>query len=525
LAQVNWDLHVADVAFSLLIMKVMMTILSVAAALKRHSALTLVGGCKVQAPGGVQALAGGGQDGTVDNVAPHMNVFKDGFWDVGCKSDMMVQTGDRFGDNKVMYAEQASANTSIVWYGEVVERDNQKSMTPTVCFDFCRTVPDMQFFGLIHGRDCYCEHYYKTTIGDGVCDLPCDGGEGICGGQSMSSLYQMHSCEGGLQQDVTDLFSDGEAMFAEVQGAATTTQDAGNAMQASGDKLESYAEGSASSLAQEAKVAAGPVVHAADDLLDLTGEFEAKGAEFDAIDIEGELDFETRKQVENLMEDGKALMDAGEQALAAGDEWLHKVSPEVGDSDTGATFVPVMRQVDTEFEAKQSVCGGETTGAPKVGLDYDGCAEACDSEQPKQSSTYCWAFQYITFPDADPLCFLYSDITELTTYNCDVEMELPSIGGSAAFLERKHHKKKKHAIRKSGEEPAAKKEPEHTHRALMASHPSSKFILNSVHFKYEAGKRSASPQAICSVRFSDVNGVTPKFKDGRTDIDRCFGQQ
>ena len=62
-------------------------------------------------------------------------------------------------------------------------------MTPSVCFEFCRTVPNMNFFGLINGRDCYCEHYYQTTSAEGTCDLPCEGDSAsICGGSDMSSL-------------------------------------------------------------------------------------------------------------------------------------------------------------------------------------------------------------------------------------------------------------------------------------------------------------------------------------------------
>ena len=40
-------------------------------------------------------------------------------------------------------------------------------------------MPDMQFFGLIYGRECYCSHYYKKTTGEGTCDLPCEGEVGV----------------------------------------------------------------------------------------------------------------------------------------------------------------------------------------------------------------------------------------------------------------------------------------------------------------------------------------------------------
>merc|ERR1719299_43421 len=80
----------------------------------------------------------------------------------------MIKSGDKYGDGKFDYAVKSSANTSLVFYSEIVEGDKKESMTPKVCFEFCRTMPDMQFFGLIYGRECYCSHYYKKTTGEVV---------------------------------------------------------------------------------------------------------------------------------------------------------------------------------------------------------------------------------------------------------------------------------------------------------------------------------------------------------------------
>ena len=41
--------------------------------------------------------------GTVDGVEPMTNVYKDGFWYVGCLADEMAFTGDKFGDNAMAY--------------------------------------------------------------------------------------------------------------------------------------------------------------------------------------------------------------------------------------------------------------------------------------------------------------------------------------------------------------------------------------------------------------------------------------
>eukprot|EP00972_Heterocapsa_arctica_P071587 10576471-Heterocapsa_arctica.AAC.1 len=60
-----------------------------------------------------------------------------------------------------------SAGVSIVHYSEVVPKEDRKPMSHEVCFSFCRTVPDMNFFGIHNGRDCYCEPYYQATESDG----------------------------------------------------------------------------------------------------------------------------------------------------------------------------------------------------------------------------------------------------------------------------------------------------------------------------------------------------------------------
>lgn len=80
-------------------------------------------------------------------------------------------------------------------------------MTPTICFDFCRQYEDAHFFGIVHGRDCYCTRYFdKASMGgEGECDLPCEGNsKEMCGGKGKSSLFEMHLClEGDAQMDAS----------------------------------------------------------------------------------------------------------------------------------------------------------------------------------------------------------------------------------------------------------------------------------------------------------------------------------
>jgi hypothetical protein len=492
--------------------------------------LVMVGGCKVEGPGAVQTLAGGGSDGTVDGTAPHMNIYKDGFWDAGCLSDEMVKTGDKYGDGKFSYKTQSSANTSVVFYGEIVEPDSQKPMTPKVCFDFCRTVPDMTFFGLIYGRECYCSHYWKKTTGEGVCDLPCEGDAGsICGGAELSSMYQMHKCVGGLAQDVEDL---DEKLFEVTYNGLSDDEailfEQGEAMQFAGEKLESYAEGSASGLAQAAKVAAGPVLHASEDLVELIDEIDSLTL---GPDPSTDLSFDERKEVEEYMAKAKEIMDAAEQAMAAGDELQKATAFNEKLSDYEPAFVQAMRQIDSEYEGKMVVCEGDSTGMPKVGLSWVECAAACDNAAPKSSEDYCIYFQHFMLPGESPLCFLYTDITAVTTYNCDLPEEVsgspdpdvPSlVQKDDSFLSRKHHKKHKTA------KGLHKNTPKKEH--LTAKEAVQRFLLaKKMHFNANKADRSDGPVAMCMVRLADVLGVTPDLdaagKKGMTHIDRCFGAE
>merc|ERR1719420_417532 len=531
-------------------------LLPLAAALVSHESFTYVGGCR-KGPGAVQTAAGGGADGTVDGQAPSMNVYKDGFWSVGCKGDAMIKIGDKYGGGKFKYDIGRVANTSVVLYDMVVEGDSQESMTPTVCFEFCRTVPNMNFFGLIKGRDCYCEHYYQTTTGEGTCDLPCEGDSAsICGGSDMSSLYQMHVCEGGLQADAKAL----EESAMEVYDAMSTDYDAveevAEAMQASGEMLESFAEGSTSDYSQQAKVAAGPLSRVTEGLAEVMGKLdEADSAEMPS--LEGELSFDDRKVVEEHMETVTDLLDAGEQALSAATELYDESCPDLGEesADAASTFVPVLRQLgDASRESDQSVCAGTVTGLPKVGLTYDQCAYACDHEAPKSSDAYCWAFQYIAFPDAEPLCFLLSDLTELTTFKCasslaggsedggspdpDAFLQISKVNPSpepkVSFLAKKHrHHHKRHGHKHHHKGLHSHKHHHKAHKKMVrkANAHAAAAVNHQLVRKMRIQKRELSeaytdePEVMCAVRFADVQGVTPEFKDGTTNIDRCFAAE
>jgi len=88
------------------------------------------------------------------------------------------------------------AEHTRTWYHKVIPKGDQKAMTVQVCYDFCQQVPFAQFFGLVHGRECWCAHYYdKGATTDGFCDLPCEGNANeVCGGKKLASVHEMHDC-------------------------------------------------------------------------------------------------------------------------------------------------------------------------------------------------------------------------------------------------------------------------------------------------------------------------------------------
>jgi len=117
-------------------------------------------------------------------------IFADGFSRAACDVDKSPAT------QRVNFKDHACGGVKTCALTET-------GMTPTICFDFCRQYEDAHFFGLVHGRDCYCTRYFDkgATGGQGECDLPCEGdSKELCGGMEKSSLFEMHLCLEGAQE-------------------------------------------------------------------------------------------------------------------------------------------------------------------------------------------------------------------------------------------------------------------------------------------------------------------------------------
>jgi len=111
-----------------------------------------------------------GADDEEEEKAPEPTIPYDGFWQVGCFADSTDE-------EKMVFSPK----------GQKVD--------PKQCFNFCRDQPGARFFGLIEGRRCYCTPYPTLGGGNGGCTRQCEGdGNFMCGGESMSTIYEMHRC-------------------------------------------------------------------------------------------------------------------------------------------------------------------------------------------------------------------------------------------------------------------------------------------------------------------------------------------
>ena len=206
-----------------------------------------------------------------ESIAPFSRSFKDGYFHVDCAVDKMETKADKFGDERHSYDADAGftgrGNVSIVRYEEHVDREEQKLMTGRVCFNFCRSVPNMTFFGLIHGRHCYCMPYFLKDGkgGQGTCDLGCEGDTSeICGGLKTTSVYAMHNCAN-TEEDLASSLAALAAEAGKVAQAGAKGRALAEEMEAVADALMSHVVERGDMLAhangQSSKVFAGKVLH------------------------------------------------------------------------------------------------------------------------------------------------------------------------------------------------------------------------------------------------------------------------
>lgn len=353
----------------------------------------------------------------LSEVEPYSTVFMDGYLQVACVKDYMYEHGDKFGNNKFAYEIGSSANVSIVHYTEVVAREDQKSMTHEVCFEFCRTVPEMLFFGITQGRDCYCAPYYESMAGDSsMCDAVCEGAPStMCGGMKKSSVFAMHSCNDAAEE-LEEAISAMEDAALDLKNVSTTTKTlADDGQTAASDlqkKLGAAGDPVAADLMQSAMVFAGELVHPADEGIEFAESLtDVKSDATDTVSTLNTGDFASATKAEEMTHEVKQSTAEAEAKIEELEGLLlvaHPTYPAMDDAPNAtAQYMPLMYFVDKEFEGVPSTCGGDVVKKPIFGLDSNGCAMACDAEIHS-----CVGFSY--FPDG--VCFLISKFTSVQYY-------------------------------------------------------------------------------------------------------------
>jgi len=347
-------------------------------------------------------------------IVPFETVLKESFYPVECVKDYMLEHGDKFGKNKDRYKEGGLANVSIVRYAEIVPKEDQEPMSHRVCFSFCRTVPDMLFFGIQNGQNCYCMPYYKPMEGDdSTCDEPCEGDKRTtCGNVVKSTVFQMHAC-GATKTKLTesldkmkDVHTDVKEFAKLVDELATTMQDTAAALQTS---LGKVGDTVATKLMQGAKVYAGKLQKAAISgikLITRMGALEQRYKEVKKLDLKK---FKEASKAETLMTSmKKAATEGGEQTVRLG-ELVAKAGPAFETPGGAKRYRPVMQFVEEKYADVPSTCGGKTVGNSMV-ASADDCAEVCDS-----MLNDCDGYSHFMLKK-EGLCFLFKNIETVTYY-------------------------------------------------------------------------------------------------------------
>jgi len=407
---------------------------------------------------------GRGVEGTVrgvekgKDIEPFYKVFKDGWSFTLCAKDDMYDFGDKYGNNKDQY-KQKDLNVSIVHYSEIVLKENQKAMTPKICFEFCRTVPDMVYFGVRTGTDCYCMPFFtKAESGTESCDYPCPGdGTQMCGGKTKSQLFEMHMCAD-TAGDLLYSAVNAEQELVYMYDTVFMTDKIAKWLDGTGQQLQKVAGlGGDPGAADLGKLAIDESVSLLDDS---TGWGVCKGQYVMLLEIYTEAeplydaDFSYAKEIK-VAEDSIMMMDNLKRKLhfcakksegpivdtypfffefmaALDEDDFQKKLDKYADSLV--MYYPALYSMNPMAPPEMSTCTGTPVGKP-MSVPLAGCAEACN--RMITPPYRCTAFQYFQIQDGDkqmPLCFLFREIDTIRSYRCDA---LPSLAQSNTSLRGK----------------------------------------------------------------------------------------
>jgi len=390
--------------------------------------------------GAAQTLAEGASTGTVNGEEPFVTVLKDGFFEVGCYYDSMNINADKYGNGKFKYKDLA--NVSIARYSELVLDEDKKAMTPTICFEFCRSLPDMVFFGISNGRDCYCEPYFKpAALDSSKCDLGCEGeSTSMCGNQEKSTIWEMHLCADTAQdleeamsasKDALDFFLEMSAIAFDLGKKMT---DGGNALKKAGGLSGAP---SASDNGMAAAMGSKPLTQGYQPGLK---QYQALlKAHKDGDSLKGE-DFTNAIQTTMAEHATKAMKDLTGPVLGQAESIMGAVKlaypaiasllgdePDPADGAAVALakggddfdFRHAAYAMDTTFPPSMSSCSGTIIDSPVVAASADDCGTICSATVYPEK---CLGFSYYAVEGDDGLqnlCFLLSEIKEIQTFECE----------------------------------------------------------------------------------------------------------
>jgi hypothetical protein len=399
-------------------------------------------------PGGDQDLAEGGAAGKVADQEVLLETYKDGFFLEGCYADAMFTYGDKFGDNKDKY-KMSNTDVSIVSYKDMVDSADHQPMTPKVCFEFCQTVPDMVFFGLIYGRECYCTPYWKPSAeGSGKCDSTCEGDPSqMCGGAEKSSVYEMHSCE----PPAAALFllaNDASHVLMYFYQNSRQLKHYDEETLRAGKQLEKVASDGDDPVADDLGRSATQTHGEGDKLLNdatCVNAYTELLTQYNEAQLTKGLDLSSgvnKKKADIAMQKMHELIPLTEGCAKKAEDfnvgiypWHVEFLESLGDEDGGKgwweshlaqskeasnAYRPLSSLVGkSSAPDAMSTCSGTTIGVPKV-TGYNECAKACDETD---GTNRCVGFQHFRFTGTGngqkALCFLFSKFDSLTQYNCD----------------------------------------------------------------------------------------------------------
>jgi len=364
-----------------------------------------------------------------EEIEPYQMVTKDGFLLVACAKDAMFEHGDKFGNGKHRYKMGDVSNTSIVHYTEIIPKEDREKMTINRCFDFCRTVPNMVYFGLQAGRDCYCTPYYKPMAGDNSnCDETCEGDPSqMCGGKTRSSIFEMHSCDD-TRSELEDIITQTEdKVFLHLQDLADHVKDVSDEGLHDATEMQKVfgAAGApdVSNYMQEVKVYTGELLDYAQKAHALVDKLQDP---YDAASMSlnrNLRDFDNIKVAEDAV---KALQEGIAEAkdltfeMKENMKKAHPVSligspeeEEFNSTAAAAQYYPIMYFVEDDYKhkfviEKHMMWHHPTTCTGKLlqivfKATADDCAHSCDGLPGK-----CDGFQFLNFNDG--MCFLFESI-------------------------------------------------------------------------------------------------------------------